>query len=337
MNSELNSLTLDDFTALGEILWLKGYSSVNQAMRNSGMVKEINIPKNSGDTRKVSEMDDNEYLDYKAQDDQASRGQIQQGYSKTITKYRVAENLGISYEMRNEGKYEQVVSRLTNGGKKGANTLDLDLSMRISFMTAGSYASKDGRTITTTTGDGQVLAYSEHTLKGSSITYRNILANNPRISKGAIEAMERLIVEETYNNLGEAMTIPFDIMWTTNDPNSVNTAREYLKSTSDPEASHAGVTNVYAGKYKLAVLPRVAMTSAGVYDSDKRYYWGLASSQMSSFYLGIWEAPHLIPPAANDNSEDVETDSRDYRNRAGYGLEIVGAGFFKASKGDGSA
>lgn len=337
MDSELNTITLNDFTALGTILWLRGYDSVNQAMRTSGMVKEIPISLNTGNTRKFSEIDDNEYMDYKAEDDQAARGKIQQGYSKTMTKYRIAENLGISYEMRTEGKYERVVSRLTNGGKKGPNTMELDLSMRISYAFSTSYASRDGRTITTTCGDGKELAHSGHTLKGSSTTYRNYLANNPRISKGAIEGMERLVVEETYNNLGETMTVPFDILWTTNDPNSVNTAREYLKSTASPEAAHSGVTNVYAGKYKLVVLPRVAMTSAGAPDSDKRYYWGLASSQISSFYLGIWEAPHMIAPAANDNSEDVETDSRDYRNRAGYGIVTVGAGWFKISKGDGSA
>jgi len=106
----------------------------------------------------------------------------------------------------------------------------------------------------------------------------------------------------------EKKTATFDILWTTDDPNLVNTAREYLRSTANPDAAHAGVVNVYAGKYKHVILPRVATTASGAPDSTKRTYWGIASSQMSSFYLGIWEQPHLIPPMPNSNAEDVQTD-----------------------------
>jgi len=93
----------------------------------------------------------------------------------------------------------------------------------------------------------------------------------------------------------------------------VNTAREYLRSIASPDATHAGVVNVYQGKYKHVILPRVATDANGAPDSTKRGYWGIASSQMSSFYLGIWEQPHLIPPAANSNSEDVQTDDWEFR------------------------
>ena len=149
--------------------------------------------------------------------------------------------------------------------------------------------------------------------------------------------MERLITENTYNQLGEKKTATFDILFTTDDPNTVNTVREYLKSTASPEAAHSGVINVYVGKYKHAILPRVATTAVGAPDSDKRYYWGIASSTMSSFYLGVWENPHLIPPSANTNAEDVQTDDWDFRNRAGYGIVVVGSAWFKFSSGDGTA
>jgi len=122
--------------------------------------------------------------------------------------------------------------------------------------------------------------------------------------------MERLVVEQTYNHLGELKTgITFDILWTTADPNSVNIARQYLKSKADPEAAHAGVVNPYQGVYRHVILPKVATTAAGAADTAKRYYWGIASSQTSSFYLGIWERPHMIPPSAgNSDGEDVQTD-----------------------------
>lgn len=334
---ELNTINLNDFVKLATVIWIKGFESVTPAMVQSGLVKILPISENTGNTREFSEIDTNEYLSYKGEGDQAARGKIQQGYTKTMTKYRVAENIGITYEMRSENKYPEVINALTSAGQKGPNTIDLDLSHRITFGTAVSYVDRDGRTIDTTVGDGFQLFYTLHTLKGSSTTFRNRLANNPQLSKGALEGMERLVTENTYNQLGEKKTATFDILFTTDDPNTVNTAREYLKSIAGPEALHAGVINVYQGKYKHVILPRVAMTALGAPDSTKRAYWGIASSMMSSFYLGNWEQPHLIPPAPNSNAEDVQTDDWEFRNRAGYGITIVGSSWIKFSSGDGIA
>lgn len=334
---ELNTVTLSDFVKLADVIWVRGFESVENHMRDSGLVKEMNIPEHTGNTREFSEIDTNEYLAFKGEGDQAARGKVQQGYTKTMTKYRIAENIGITYEMRTENKYPEVINALLNGGQKGPNSIDLDLSHRLAFGTATSYTDRDGRTITTTVGDGFQLFYTAHTLAGSSTTFRNRLANNPQLSKGALEGMERLITEETYNQFGEKKTAAFDIIWTTDDPNTVNTAREYLQSTASPEAAHAGVVNVYHGKYKHVILPRVATTAAGAPDSTKRKYWGIACSALSSFYLGVWETPHMIPPREGSNAEDVQTDDWEFRNRAGYGIVVVGAGWIKFSSGDATA
>jgi hypothetical protein len=225
-----------------------------------------------------------------------------------MTKYRIGENIGITYEMRTENKYPEVVNALVGDGMTCAKRIDLDLSHRLGFMNSTSYTDMDGRSITTTTGDDLALLSASHLLKGSSTTYRNRLANNPKLSKAALEGMERLVVEETYSQFGEKKTASFDILWTTDDPNTVNTAREYLQSTADVTGANAGVVNVYKGKYRHVILPRVATTASGARDTDKRYYWGLASSELSSFYIGFWERPHMIPPTAGSNAEDVQTD-----------------------------
>ena len=337
---ELNTIVLSDFVKLATVLWIRGAESCMNSMMDSGIVKVMDIPENTGNTREFSEIDTNEYLTYKGQSDQAARGQVQQGYTNVMTSYRIAENIGISYEMRSQNKYPEVVNQLMNAGQKGFNSIDLDLSHRITFGTATSYTDRDGRTISTgvnNTSTAQELFDTDHPLKGSTTTYRNRLANNPRLSKGALEGMERLVVEQTYNQLGEKKTMIFDILYTTNDPNTVNTAREYLKSTADPNAAHSGVVNVYNGRYKHVILHRVATTAAGANDTSKRYYWGVASSMNSSFYLGMWERPHMIPPQANSNSEDVQTDDWEFRNRAGYGITIVAAMFIKFSSGNGVA
>ena len=335
---ELNTISLSDFVKLATVIWNDSYDSVKQSMLESGLVKKVTIPQNTGNSREFSSIDTNEYLAYKGESDQAARGQIQQGFTNTMISYRVAENIGISYEMRTQNKYPEVVARISGSARKGANRKDLDLSHRITFGTATSYVDIDGRTIDITTGASstQQLFDSNHPLNGSPTTYRNRLANNPKVSKGALEGMERLVTENTFNHLGEKVTAKFDILYSTDDPNAVNTIREHLRSTAAPDGAHSGVFNVNMSKYRHVVLPRVNTTAVGAPDT-KRDYWGIASSSMSSFFCGIWEEPRLIPPAANDNSEDVQTDDWDFRIRMGMGITIVDAAWIKFSSGDGVA
>jgi hypothetical protein len=318
-------------------MFVKDLMSVPESMKQSGLVKEVPIGANTGNTREFSEIDLEEYASRKDESDQAARASVQQGYSKTMTQYRVAKDIGISYEMRSQNKYPEVTARLTGLGRLATNRMDLDLSHRITFGTATSYTDMDGVSVSIDTGDDLQLFYSAHTLRGSSTTYRNRLANNPRLSKGALESIERLAVEETYNQFGEKMTMPFDIMWTTDDPNTVNTAKEYLQSTADIEGSHSGIVNVYASKYRHVILPRVATDANGAPDSTKRYYWGIASSLYTSFYLGMWENPRLKTPANLNAGEEFSTDDWNFGVRAGYGITICGARWIKMSSGDGAA
>lgn len=334
---ELNTITFSDLVKLATVIWWKSLDSVPATMRQSGIVKEISIPEMSGNTREFSEIDLEEYASRKGQSDQAERASVQQGYSATMTAYRVAKDIGVSYEWRTQGKYPEIKAELTNLGPLAVNRNDLDLSHRIGFCTATTYTDKDGESVAIDCGDDLQLAYSAHLLKGSTTTFRNRLANNPRLSKGAIEGMERLIVEETYNQFGEKKVMPFDILWTTDDPNTRNTAQEYLKSKSAPDAAHSDVINVYQGSYRHVVLPRVATTAAGARDTAKRYYWGLISSKHSTFYMGMWEEAHLKVPKSLNAGEEFATDDWNFGVRMGYGIVIPSATWFKMSSGDGSA
>lgn len=335
--TNLNTLSFSDFVKLGEVMWVKGMESVSMETKNSGIFKVMNIPKHTGNTREFSEIDLNEYASKKNQGDDATRSKVQQGYTKTMTKYRIANELPITKEMRDENKYPEVVSQLTSLSSQIYKRMELDLALRVSFMAAVSYTDMDGDTVDTTVGDGFQLAYTAHTLKGSSTTYRNILANNPRLSKGALEGIEALGKTEMYNQFGENKVMTFDILWTTDEPNAVNTAREYLQSTADVEGANAGVINSYKSKYRHVVLPRADMTAAGVKDSTKKYFWGLVSSAYSTAYLGIWEAPHLKVSTEGGNAEDFSSDDLLFGARGGYGIVTVTANWFLASKGDGTA
>lgn len=335
---ELNINSLPDFVRNAEILWLKGKDSVPQVMRTSGLVKEIPIPQLTGNTREFTEIDLEEYASRKGESNQASRAKVQQGYSKTGALYRIAKDIGISYEMRSQGKYFEIKEKLTRLGKLAPNRIDLDLAHRFTFGTATSYTDQDGVSIDTTVGDTKALFATDHTLRGSSTTFRNRLANNPQLSRGALEAMEKMRVENSYNQHGQKMSMGDDILWTTDDPNTVNTAKELLRSTSNPTQNNSGVVNVYQNKYRLVVLPRVATDKDGNPDTTKAKYWGVASSEYSTLYLGMHEEPHMkAPPAAGSNAEEFSTDDWNFGVRAGYMVVTVSASWGGFSSGDATA
>lgn len=335
---EINLSSLPDLVKNAQILWFKGADSVEQVMRKSGIVKEVAVPQLTGNTREFSEVDLNEYAKKKGESDQSARAKVQQGYTKVATLKRVATDIGITYEMRTQGKYFEITQKLTNLGQLVPNRMDLDLSHRITFAGATSYTDMDGETVDTTVGDGLALASTAHTLRGSSTTFRNRLANNPQLSRGSLEAMQQMRINNTYNQFGEKKTVKDDILWTTDDPNTVNTARELLRSTASvTTGANSGVINVVQNSYKHVILPRVATDANGANDSTKAKYWGVACSALSTLMLGVHEEARLkTPPTEGNNAEEFSTDDWNFGARGGYFVTVVNAVWFGISYGDGS-
>jgi len=332
---ELNTISLSKFTANAEYIFTNALETLNRAAYNSGIFKTVDVGSNSGDTRVFTEIDHELYASFKGQGDQAARAKIQEGYNKTITTERQGTDIGITVEMRKYNKYPEVVSMLTNLGEYCPNKMELDLTHRLTFGTATSYTDKEGRTVATTTGDTKALFATDHALAGSSTTYRSIVANNPILSKGGIEAAELLFVQR-YNNLGQLKSVTPDILWTSNDPNTVNTAREYLQSTAAVDSNNSGVVNVLKGKFTHVILPLLATTAAGAYDSTKVKYWGLVSSKDSTSYIGVWEQPFMIAPTVGDGIE-MSTENWNYGTRSSYGIGSVAAHHIVMSQGTGAA
>ena len=334
---ELNTTTFPVFTRLAGVIFEKMKNSVRMVARGSGLFREETIPANSGETRDYQEIDQNQYASFKGQGAQSDRARVVLGYNKLVTVRRFSQDIGITYEMRRFNKYPEVVQKLTSLAKMAPNKMELDLQHRIGFGLSTSYTDKDGQIVDLTVGDGLALFSTAHLLTGTSTTYRNRLAGNPALSKGALEGIERLVVEETLNNLGEKIIVPFDILWTTDDPNTCNTALEYLKSVAAPDFANSGVTNVYQAKYKHIKLDLVATTAVGAPDNTKRRYWGIASSDATDAHLGVWEAPHLKTPSDLNAGEEFSTDDWNFGVRAGWGIGVVTGRWIKFSSGDASA
>lgn len=334
---ELNTASLNTFVRLAGVLFEKFKDQIQSNVRGSGLFRVSDIPMNSGNTRDFQEVDHELYASNKDEGDQAGRARVTLGYNKLVTVKRVAKDIGITYEMRAFNKYPEVVNRLTQLAQYAPNRIELDLSHRIGFGTATSYTDKDGTVVDISLGDNLALFSTVHTLTGTATTYRNRLAGNPQLSKGALEGIERLVTEETLNNYGEKIALNFDILWTTDDPTTVNTALEYLNSVAAPDFANSGVSNVYKAKYKHVKLPLVPTNANGTVDATKRRYWGIASSSASDAHLGVWEAPHLKTPSDLNAGEEFSTDDWNFGVRAGYGIGIVTGRWIKFSSGDATA
>ena len=338
MSANLSIANLADFVRNAEILWLKGADQFPAAMRRSGLVREVSIPQNSGNTREFSDIDLEQYARVKNEREQSQYAKVQQGYSKTGTLYRISFAEEITYEMRTQGKYPEITAKLTNLLPTAMNRMELDLQHRIGFGGSTTYTDMDGRTIDIAVGDTLALYSTVHTVRGSATTFRNRLANSPQLSRGALEAMEKMRVENHINQFGQKVPVMDDLLWTTDDPNTVNTARELLKATASVDSGiNAGVPNVYQGKYRHVMLPRVATDKDGNVDSTKAKYWGTASSRECSLYLGVHEEPHVTPPSTGGNQDDALTGSWVFLTHAGYMIVVPSANWIGVSYGDGTA
>jgi len=137
------------------------------------------------------------------------------------------------------------------------------------------------------------------------------------------------------------MTMPANLLWTTvDDPDTVNTCPELLRSTANTYARQIRLLVKWCtiGKYRHVVLPRVATTAIGANDSTKAKYWGLASTEMSTAYLGVHEEARLnSSPADGKSDEEFSTDDWNFGTRGGWMIVIVSAGWVSFSSGDGVA
>lgn len=330
---ELNSLTNNDFTSLIDIIWIDNVNEVDKSCYSSGIFNIFPIPLGTGEHRRFSEFDREEYAKRKAQGNQAERLKTQQGYTKDMDVFRYGEDVGVTIEDIQYNKYPEVMDRLINMVDLPWNRMELDMQQRLSNFDQTSFVNMDGETIDLTTGDTFAWAYTAHTVKGTASTYRNILANNPRLSKGSLIAILRQGKENAINQFGEKLPgIRYDILWTTDDEEDMVLAEEYLESLGAPDFNNPAVKNVMRYKFRHVILPRVAVDANGLVDTTKRHFWGVSSSKYTAAYIGIWEAPFAIPMYdLPDGSENKQTGVR-----AAWGITVVTGRGNQFSRGDGT-
>tara|TARA_R110000868_G_scaffold75006_9_gene216747 strand:- start:1058 stop:1840 length:783 start_codon:yes stop_codon:yes gene_type:complete len=227
--------------------------SLPQVMRNAPFTMESKMAGNTGMYKIFKErIHIGEYASYRPEGDVSAQAIVQYGYEKTMTLETKSKQVGITEIMRRAGKDSQEINDLIRSMVVNVpNRMDLDLCHYcMTFHTATTYTDQDGRSINIAMGDTKAAGASDHTLTGSGTTYTTINTGNPQFSKGALEAAEKSFVENTYNNLGEKMTLAERrVILTTEDPNTCNAVAELLHATADVTSSNSGTFNVYQNKY----------------------------------------------------------------------------------------
>jgi hypothetical protein len=285
------------------------------------------IGSGNGSSKLYNEFDTETYADVKVEGGQASKAKVGVGYNVTMTSKTVAKQVDITLEERVQNRYPEVQAKLTSLAEFCDNRMDLDLTHRFTFAGATSYVDMNGNTVSTVTGDGLALVSASHTLAFSSQTYSNLVAGGPAFSQSALEAAELLASSNIYNNFGQRRTMDFNTIFCWSDPTTERVIDQLLHSTADIDAVQSGIVNVYKNKYTKVVLPNLATTATGAYDSTKRRYWGIASIGKGLMgwqgILGIWLPPTLKTPAPGNNGENIDTLNWTYTTVAMYGIATV--------------
>lgn len=318
----LSTVSQSEFTDLIE----KKFSMVSQLVEPMAQQLYISedLSEHTGNTRRYDEVDTETFASDKPEGSDAAKVRAGVGYNATMTAVRRAAEIDITFEMRRYNKKPQVVNALTNLATFVPQRADLDLTHRFTFATSTSYTDRDGNSVTTTVGNGSALCVAAGALAFVGTTVRNRLLGDAVFSQGALEAAELLGETETLNNFGNKRVVRFNTIVTSSDPGTVRDVRQVLESTADVDAAHAGVLNTYRGQYSHVILPYLATTATGAYDSKKRQWWFLGSFGLGTngwqAYYGVFEPTNLKTPSSGNNGEDIHNDNWTYGTRGSYGI-----------------
>ena len=322
----LNTITFPEMTDLIRKEWVVTQNMIKPMALQLYITDPIG--KGKGNTKLYNEIDTETYAKLKRQGEAVQKASIGVGYNVTMTKKRIGLEIDITQEMRDENRYPEVGTLITNLTHFCPQRIELDATHRLTFGNATSYVDMDGETVSTVGGDGLAIFSAVHTLKFSSTTWSNIVSGNPVFSQGSLEAAELLTTTDILNNFGDKRVLTFNTIVVGTDPNTKNSVKQFLNSTSDIDQNNPGVINIYQNAYKMLCLPQLATTATGANDSTKRRWWFLAALQQGlsglQAYYGQWEAPHMVAsPASGNNMEDPHADIWSWGTRAGYGFVIV--------------
>ena len=328
METYLNTVTFSQMTDLIRKEFVQNQTMVKP---NAGQLFITDpIGKGQGNTKRYDEIDTDTFARNKKEGEKSKKSSVGVGYNVTMTKKRISTEIDISQEMRDENRHADVGTLITSLVHFCPQRIELDQSHVLTFCTATSYTDMDGDTVNLAVGDTYCLINSGHLLKYSTETYSNRVTGDPLFSRGGIEAAEALAISNVVNNANQRRVKNFNVIISSDDPNTVNNIAQFLSATSDPDQNNSGVGNVYKGKYRHIQLPYLATTATGARDTSKEGWWFLAAIGQGAMgwqaYFGVWEPAHMKEGSSdtgNGANSDFSADVWTFGVRAGYGYVAV--------------
>ncbi len=321
----LSTLTFPEFTDLVEKTWVGQREHI---VRNAAQCFiELPIGAGNGSTKRFDEIDVETYADVKAEGANSKKAKVGVGFNVTMTARTFSKELDVTLEMRNDNKFMEVGSYIKSLAHYCENRMDLDLTHRFTFAGDVSYTDLNGETVSTTVGDGLALASAAHTLAFVGTTYNNVVTGNPAFSETSLESAMLIGATQIFSNFGEKRQMIFNKIISGDDPGTMRTIQQVNRSTADIDAVQSGIVNVYSGKFNHVVLPNMATTAAGAYDSSKRRYWFLAAvgQGLNGFqaYVGHWIAPTLLTPSNSNAGMNIRNYNWVFSSYCRYGIVTV--------------
>ena len=311
----ISSLAFSDLVDTTERIHKMGEYLVEDLNAVKMLYKVESIPNNTGTERLHDEYDTETYARYKIEGGDASKVAVIKGWTKTATMRRFAAEIDLTHEMSKFATSDaNIVNKMTSLSKYCPQRQALDLTHRFSFATSTSYTDMDGETIDVSMGSSTSTALVDSTqdLTGSSSTYSTVITGTPAFSKGAFQIAKERANTQIVSNFNERRQYNFRYIVTGDDPSTVDEVEILMKSKTDPTQNNSGVVNTYMNGFVHIILPRLATTATGAYDSTKAKWWFYVAEE-ASLYLDIYEAPYM---KAQD--EDIHNDNITFGSRAAW-------------------
>lgn len=321
----LSNTSLPELTDLVRRNWVFTRENIVRNAKQLYIAEDIGA--GQGSSKRYFEVDIETYADAKAEGSNSSKAKVGLGYSIDMTARTFSKEIDITLEMRNDNRYAEVGTYIQNLNEFCDNRMDLDLTHRLTFAGDASYTDMNGEVVTTEVGDGLALISASHTLAFSSTTFSNLVTGAPAFTESSLESALLIAATNIYSNFGEKRTKRFNTIITGDDPSTVRTVKQVLQSTADVDAVQAGVVNVYQGKFNHVILPNLATTATGAYNSAKRRYWFLAAvgQGMNGWqaFVGSWISPQLLTPSESNNGADIHNYNWTFSSYCRYGIATV--------------
>jgi hypothetical protein len=275
--------------------------------------------------------------------DDPFQGQISPGYSKNITVSRLTYSLPLTWMFMYHNKYPEQETDIIRGvAISTAKRMEYDMAMPFTYCTSTAVTNIDGNSIDVSTGDGLSFANSAHTLVNSSTTYRNIVANNPQLSAGALELAENLFTQQMYDNNGQQITVVPDTLVLCTDSTTFNVAKKIIMSGAPVDAPNSNVHNPYQGAYRIVRAFGIdsTFTVGGLgftVDTTKSKQWMLVDSTNPGLYIYITQAPTVMAPSYSNGGTNFLTDTSTWKASTVYAPIALDPRFAVVSLGTGVA